>query len=259
MPEARGIAYEVHDDGGAPEGQPPLLLIHGAGGNRLYWPPQIRRLAGVRVYAVDLPAHGQSGGRPQSTISGYAEGVIDWMRAVGVHKAVLAGHSMGGAIALTIALRVPRRLAGLALLGTSAKLGVDPRILNWSASRADFPQAVDRVVGAAFSRGADENLVRLAKARMLEAEHSTFHADFQACAGFNVSSRLSEIALPALVICGQDDRLVPPSRCAELAEALPASTLRSVERAGHMVMLERPEEVAAELLRYLRSGLVPRG
>lgn len=233
-----------------------MLLIHGAGGHRLYWPPQIRRLAGVRVLALDLPAHGQSAGRPQSTISGYAEQVIDWMRAVEVNAAVLAGHSMGGAIALTIALRVPRRVAGLALLGSSARLRVDQRILNLSANRADFPRAVERVVGAAFSPTADEKMVRLAKERMLEAEPAVFHADFQACASFTVRSRLDEIDLPTLVICGQDDRLVPPESCAGLAEGLAAATLRRIEGAGHMVMLEKPDQVAVHLLRFLRSGPV---
>ncbi len=255
MPEELGIAFEDHDDGGAPEGQPPLVLVHGAGGHRLYWPPQIRRLAGVRTLALDLPAHGESAGPRQSTISGYAEKVIDWMRAVGVENAVLAGHSMGAAIALTVALRVPRRLSGLALLGGGARLKVDQRILDLSASRADFPQAVERMVDAAFSPRAEAKWVRMAKERMLQAEPEVFHADFLACQSFDVRSRLGEIRSPALVICGRDDRMVPAEDCSKLAEGLAAASLRRVDGAGHMVMLERPDEVAAHLLRFVRSGL----
>ncbi|MDX1599908.1 MAG: alpha/beta fold hydrolase, partial [Anaerolineales bacterium] len=161
-----------------------MILMHGAGGNRLHWPPRLRRLSGVRTYALDLPAHGASGGRPESTISGYTERVMDWMRALELERAVVVGHSMGGAIALTMALRIPRVVAGAVLVGTSAQFEVGPKILHLSAKRATFPEAVERVVSAAFSRSAQGGLVEQARQRMLETEPDVFHADFRACAGF---------------------------------------------------------------------------
>jgi pimeloyl-ACP methyl ester carboxylesterase len=54
----------------------PVVLIHGAGGTHLSWPPEVRRLAGVRVYAIDLPGHGKSPGRGQQSIAGYARSVL---------------------------------------------------------------------------------------------------------------------------------------------------------------------------------------
>lgn len=252
MPEVNGISYQNHD-GGAPNGQPPLLLIHGAAGSRLHWPSQIRRLEGAHVLTLDLPAHGQSGGHPEATVSGYAERVTDWMRALELDEAVLVGHSMGGAIALTIALRLPRKVAGLVLVGTSARLKVDPSLLQLSANRATFPQAVDRVVAAAFSPSTPPQFVEQARARMLETEAEVFHADFTACDRFDLSRRLGEIEVPATVVYGVDDRLTPPPYCRKLAQSLPAGSSVEVAAAGHMVMLERPMEVAAPVGRMLHQ------
>ncbi|MFP3853858.1 MAG: alpha/beta hydrolase [Anaerolineales bacterium] len=220
-----------------------MILIHGAGGNRLYWPPEIRRWRGAIVYAVDLPGHGDSGGHSEATLSSYAEQMMDWMREMKLPLSVVAGHSMGGAIALTMALRSTRQLAGLALIGSSARLRVAPTILQNSAERSTFAQAVDQVIEAAFSPEAERGLVRLARQRMLEAGHRTFHNDFQACDHFDIRSRLQEIDIPAIVITGEHDRLTPPHLGQELAEGLPEASFHEVEAAGHMVMLERPHQV----------------
>jgi pimeloyl-ACP methyl ester carboxylesterase len=251
------ISVQHHASGGLPGGVPPLILLHGAGGSRLHWPPQIRRLNGAEVYALDLPGHGDSAGRPAATISGYAESTLDWMRSVGIGQAVLVGHSMGSAIALTIALRVPRTVAGLALVGASARLRVAPEILTDSASQARFPRAVDRVTDWAFSPKAPPPLVELARRRMLESGHDAFHSDFQACDHFDVRQQLAEIKVPALVIQGEDDQLTPLFLARELAEGLPAGQLVSLPDAGHMVMLEKPEQVAELLSRFMREHFWP--
>ena len=96
---------------------PPSYLIHGAGGHHLYWPPQIRRLTGYRVYALDLPGHGRSGGSGQQTIDSYTTAVKDWLIEVNLHSAVFVGHSMGSAIALSLALNYPDHVLGLVLIG----------------------------------------------------------------------------------------------------------------------------------------------
>lgn len=205
------------------------------------------------MYALDLPGHGQAGGRPDSTISGYAESVLDWMRSEGIEPAVLVGHSMGAAIALVAALRVPRAVAGLVLLGASARLRVAPEILADSASPADFPRAVDTVTDWGFSPSAPEALVKLARQRTLEAGHEAFHLDFQACDDFDVRQRLPEIKVPAIVIQGEDDRLTPLFLARELVEGLPDGALVSLADAGHMVMLEKPDQVAELLDEFMND------
>jgi pimeloyl-ACP methyl ester carboxylesterase len=114
MPLSAGLYYFHHEGGSA--GKPPMVLLHGAGGDYLVWPPEIRRLPGIRVYALDLPGHGKSGGPGCQSVEDYARAVVGLMDAVGLWRAAFVGHSMGGAIALTLALDFPERTAGLGLV-----------------------------------------------------------------------------------------------------------------------------------------------
>jgi len=118
MPFAAGIHYFVREEGDV--FRPPVILIHGAGGNHLYWPPELRRLAGFRVLALDLPGHGKSSGVGLQSIRDYASSLMTYMDAVGLSRAVIVGHSMGGAIALTLCLDHAERVAGLGLIATGA-------------------------------------------------------------------------------------------------------------------------------------------
>ena len=98
MPLSGNLYYSHHPDAG--DGTPPLVLIHGAGGMHLYWPPEVRRLRGYNVYAVDLPGHGKSETIDgQQTIGDYARYLVQWLESVQLRRAVLVGHSMGSAIA----------------------------------------------------------------------------------------------------------------------------------------------------------------
>jgi pimeloyl-ACP methyl ester carboxylesterase len=74
MPIAAGLYYFAH--GADLLTRPPVILIHGAGGNHLYWPPQLRRMPNERVFAVDLPGHGKSRGVGQHTIEDYAQNIL---------------------------------------------------------------------------------------------------------------------------------------------------------------------------------------
>ena len=123
------IYYRRSQPADAPNA-PPLVLIHGAGGTHMHWPGELRRLPTTTVYALDLPGHGQSGGAGCTTITEYAQAVAAWADALGLPRFILAGHSMGGAIAQMVALRQPQRLAGLILVGTGARLAVSPAILD---------------------------------------------------------------------------------------------------------------------------------
>ncbi len=76
-----------------------MVLIHGAGGNLAFWPPQVRRLPGALVYALDLPGHGQSTGPGFDEIGQYAAAVLAFLDTESLPPVLLAGHSMGGAVA----------------------------------------------------------------------------------------------------------------------------------------------------------------
>ncbi len=244
MSETAELSYSEHSGGDPLEKRPPLILIHGAGGNRLHWPPNLRRLEGERVFGLDLPGHGGSLGEGERTIKGYVDGVRSWMDATGLDAGVFVGHSMGGAISLTMALEQSTRVAALILVGTGGRLRVLPTILEMSSSPETFREAVDLVASYAISPQAPSRMAELARVRMSETRPEVLHGDFLACDQFDVMDRLGEISVPTLVICGSEDQLTPLKYSRFLVESIPGARMVTVENAGHMVMLEKPAEVA---------------
>lgn len=255
--EKAGISYSYFD-GGAPEvGPPPLILIHGAGGTRLNWPPEIRRLKGIQVYALDLPGHGDSPSGAMGSVSGFARRILDWMDEENLPRAVLAGHSMGGAITQTIALMAPERVAGIVLVSTGARLRVHPQILDLSSDREQFHSVAELVTSWSFSEGCEDRLRELALERYREGDPEVMHSDFHACNNFDIMEEVEDIHTPTLVICGEEDRMTPVKYSNYLAERIEGAELVRISGAGHMVMLEKPKEVSKAIKEFM-MGVVGR-
>ena len=236
---------------------PALVLLHGAGGSRLNWTSELSRLgqarlSGATVYTLDLPGHGRSGGAGRGAIEDYATDVVSFFDAVGIGRAVIVGHSMGGAIALTMALDSPKRVAALVLVATGARLRVAPSILERIST--DFEAAVGIITRYAWSREAPAELVDLGRERFRDAGPDVLLGDLTACDRFDVMERLGEIDVPALVVVGSADRLTPVEYSHDLAEHISEAQIVIIEGAGHMVMLERPMEVAKAVRRFLTVG-----
>lgn len=229
------LAYAYHP-GSLRAAALPLLLIHGAGGNALHWPTDLRRLPEGAVYALDLPGHGHSAGVGRRTIGDYAGVVFEFMAALGLQRCVLAGHSMGGAIALECALRYPGRLASLILVATGARLPVAPQILRGLAD--DFPATIGLLADWAHGAQVDGNLDRIYRRRLRETPAAVLRDDFLACAAWDRCADIAALGLPALVICGDADRMTPVANSRFLAGQIRDAQLVIVPEAGHMVMLE---------------------
>jgi pimeloyl-ACP methyl ester carboxylesterase len=241
--------YALHQ--GDVRGKRNLVLVHGAGGSHLDWPAPLRRLGGANVYALDLPGHGRSEGVGRSSIAAYRDFLLAFLVALGLDKAVVVGHSMGGAIALDFALHYPDRLAGLILVGSGARLRVLPAILTGILS--DFEATVGLVCDYAFGPGASEQLKRLGRQRLLKTPPEVLHGDYAACDAFDVMERLGEIRCPTLVIGGTADRLTPPKYSVYFRDHIPGAELILLDAAGHMVMLEKPEVVARAISKFIAS------
>jgi pimeloyl-ACP methyl ester carboxylesterase len=166
------------------------------------------------------------------------------MEAMNLDRIILGGHSMGGAITQHFALQLPHKLSALILVGTGGRLRVHPTILEATADASRFEEAVDMIIEWSFSDSAPRRLVELAHRRMLEVDHNVIHDDFVACDNFDVMQQVSQIKLPALVICGEADQLTPMKYSEYLLDQLLQARLVRVPDAGHMVMLEQPERVA---------------
>jgi pimeloyl-ACP methyl ester carboxylesterase len=247
------LAYSLHDGGDPASGDPPLLLIHGAGGSRLSWPPNIRRLEGHKVYAVDLPGHAGSTSAGNGSVEDHLESLIEWQEDLGEDTFVWVGHSLGGAIALQAAVRHSQVVSGLILVGTGAHLPVNPRVLDLASKPERFRELVNQIISWGFSPETSLGLVELSRQRMSETSHEILHQDFLASAAFDLRSQIQDIRRPTLVLCGLEDKLTSEALSRELATAIDGAKLEFVPDAGHMVMLEKPEEVAQAMKRFLAS------
>jgi len=245
---ADSTAYAVNQE---PEGAHTLVLVHGAGGNRLHWPGELRRLPGATVYTLDLPGHGRSGERGRDTVEGYAEAVVEFLDRLGIERAVVVGHSMGGAIALTLALGSPDRVAGLVLVASGARLRVAPAILE--GMHSDFEGSVGLITYFAWAPEAPPALTEVGRRALLEIGPEVLFGDLAACDRFDAMGRLREIGVPTLVTVGTLDQLTPPKYARFLAEHIPNAQLVLIEGAGHMVMLERPAEMAGAVQEFLKN------
>lgn len=253
MPSEIDIYYRYHRGGASQPEHPPLVLIHGAGGSHLHWPPELRRMSGETVYSLDLPGHGQSVGDPEESIEGYARRLVEWLDALTLEGVVLVGHSMGGAISLTVSLEAPHYVEGLVLVGSGAKLRVHPQLLALTEDERSYQQAAELVTQWAFSANADARMTELAQKSMAEVPAAVVHADFIACDHFDVMKRLGEISMPTLVLCGTEDQMTPVKYSQYLADHIPQSRLETVEGAGHMVMLEKPMEIVRYIGEFVRE------
>jgi pimeloyl-ACP methyl ester carboxylesterase len=251
MPIAAGIHYFLHE-GGRPS-RPPLVLIHGAGGDHLSWPAEIRRLAEARVYTLDLPGHGKSEGPGRQSVSDYVESVIRFMDAAGLSRAVFIGHALGGAIALTLAIDHPGRTAAVGLISSGPRLPIAASVLENAANPATFILAVKFLLELMRIPQSAKQIREQAFRHLSSIRPTLFHGDLCACDQFEVTARLYAIRTPALVICGTDDQLAPRRYSESLATQIPGAALQTIDDAGHLVMLEQPRRVATLLRVFLAA------
>ncbi len=242
-----GIHYEQAGKGDK------VVFIHGAGGSTRAWYFQSEQLKrSMEVLCIDLPGHGQSQGNGCDSIGQYSDSVYSLLNESPPDRYFIAGHSMGGAIGMTFALAHPHLVKGLILIGTGAKLAVLPAILE--GIRLNKSETVRHIVDIAFSKTTSPQMKDMAFDEMMLCSEEAIFRDFYACNSFNVIDRIAEIKAPVLIICGRDDLLTPPKYADLLHRSLADSRLSLIEGAGHMVMLEKPDEVNREIEEFVKQA-----
>jgi len=217
--------------------QPTLVMIHGAGGSSRTWQGQTFPLNNsINTIALDLPAHGTTAGEGWSSITEYSKWLIRAINTVFQRPLFLMGHSLGGAVVQEAALLDSHLMKGIILAGTGPRLPVAPSFLD--GLQKDFEGTVDTIMSYAYSLDADPSLIEEGGKLMKEAGSSVVHSDFLACDRFDVRTRLGEIDLPCLVLCGDKDKMTPPALSEELNKSIKGSKYKTIPSAGHMLMIE---------------------
>jgi pimeloyl-ACP methyl ester carboxylesterase len=245
----RDTAYRVSDRGG--EG-PTVCFVHGSGGSKDVWKAQARLSDRFPTVALDLSGHGDSDDVDASggteTLDAYADDVAAVIAATGA--TVVCGNSLGGAVALHLALERDPPLDGLVLAGTGAKLTVAEPLLD--ALATDFDGAIDLLHEPdRLFHDAPAEYVDLSRAGMRECGRAVTERDFRVCHAFDVRDRLDEIAAPSLAVVGEHDGLTPPSYHDYLADRINDCERATLEGAAHLAMLERPAAFNAALSSFV--------
>ena len=184
-----------------------------------------------------------------NTVLGYAEFVAEMVVERKLSPAVLVGHSMGGAIAIEIALGHPEMLEGIVLVGSGARLRVTPLIRDQLSG--DYRHAVEIIAELAHSPKSDPRLKRASIQELLEVPPTVTYGDFEACNHFDRMNEIERISIPTLIICGEDDRLTPVKYSAYMRDRIRNARLVIIPDAGHSVMLEKPEDVNAAIRSFI--------
>ncbi len=231
----------------------PVLFCHGSGGGHQHWHYQRKNLPlSVNPIVFDLPGHGHSEGNAFDKISLYREWVRSFYKTLGLNRHILAGHSMGGAIALSYALKYPENLSGLILISTGASLKVAPAILE-KLQNSRIPETMLNLL---YAPDAPEQLINLGRREIANLDPSVCLADFTACNSFDIMEQLPLIKIPSLIICGSQDIMTPIKYSRFLKENLIHSRMEIIEKAGHMVMLEKPQAVTQAITNFIEEDLL---
>ena len=252
MPVAGGLYYTFSDDRVKDCGVLPVVLVHGAGSSHLAWPVQLRRLRGGAALAVDLPGHGRSESIARQSIEGYSDSLAAFLEATVTGRAVLVGHSMGGAVALQLALKQPDLVAGVALISSGAYLGGRTEIVERLLNPTTSYSAVDLFEKTAFGPSASAALVASVMAVLRAARPSMVKNDWLACADYDLRPQVKRLKVPLFVAVGLQDSLTPLSYAHFLKSSLKDVTLHTIPEAGHMALLEKTDA----LMKGLRPFLV---
>ncbi len=226
-----------------------LVLVHGSGGCSLNWPLEALEKSNVNVYAVDLPGHGESSGVGRDDVDEYVAIMDGFCNALSLENVALAGHSLGGAIVLGSALSKKEWLTRLVLVGTGSKLRVLPMIFD--AIEQDYNGAMDMIGMTVYGPDVSPALVEQEKQRSLAQSPKVILDDFRACDKFDVSARLNEITLPALVVSGDHDKLTPVKYGQYLKDNIKDAQFVVIKNAGHLLAVEKPEEFVAAVAEFL--------
>jgi pimeloyl-ACP methyl ester carboxylesterase len=251
-----------YDDLGT--GMIPVLFIHGFPFDKSSWQPQMEFLKNAqRIIAYDIRGFGKStADNEKPSMSLFADDLIKLMDALEIDKAVVCGLSMGGYILLNAVNRYPERFKAIILSDTQciadSPEGKEKRYKTIEHIEAgglnDFADGFIKNVFCQESLDIKKELVEKIKTIVLTTAPATIAATLAGLAERSETcSSLNKISVPALILCGKEDKVTPLAQSEILHQHITGSTLHSIAQAGHLSNLEQPEIFNQQLTKFISS------
>ena len=251
------LAADVRGDG------PALLLVHGFPLDRTIWKHQVATLAGWRRIAPDLRGLGSSEAPADGySMASYADDLVRLLDRLNVTKAVVAGMSMGGYITFELLRRHRDRIAGLILCDTKAepdtadgKRARDQNVaLVESSGTAALAERMIPVLLGRTTQQTQPQLVEQVREMIGRAPAAGVVGALKAMRDRPDSTDLlGTIAVPTLVVTGQEDEIASPAVARAMASAIPSAALTTIPGAGHVTPLEAPTAVSRVMSEFLAA------
>ena len=238
---------------------PPVLCLHGIGGDRTSFADQLGQLGGRRVIAWNMPGYGGSDPLMQMDFAALSGAVVALLDALGIATVHLVGQSIGGMIAQEVAIRSSDRVASLGLIATTPAFGgrddsfrqafVAARLGPLDAG-ADMATLAQQAIPAIIGPAASAEMRQLAIAAMGRIDETAFRQVVSCLVTFNRRADQHRISQPCCLIAGSHDTNSPARVMAKMADGLANATFHIVDQAGHLVNSECPETVNAILTAF---------
>lgn len=246
---ASRIYYETHGDG------PPVLFVHGVGGNHASWFRQIPMLSKhYRVVTIDHRGFGNSVDAEGRGRSGFLEDIEAVLDAVGAERAVLVGQSMGGGSTAAFTCRHPQRVRALVHCDSLAAVQLGEPLASalkaHNATTFDLPQT-QRVLGPTTLATDPESSVLYLQ---LASFNSVNLKTVKGTATPWTPAELAATGVPVLFVVGEEDVIFPPEMIRAVHEQVPGSRFAMIPRAGHSAYFEQAEAFNRVLLDYLAGA-----
>ncbi|MDF3299263.1 alpha/beta fold hydrolase [Streptomyces tropicalis] len=250
-----GATLTYDDEGPRDAEAAPLVLVHGWTADRHRWDHQLAHFSTARrVVRLDLRGHGESTGAGARSIGGPARDLLALLDHLGIDRCVLAGHSMGGMIAQTIALEHPGRVERLVLVNSIARMTYSRGrgLLMAVSTLVPFRLFVAANIHRAFAPGHPREEIRRHVRASASTPREVVMTCYAAMRDFDVLDRVGEIRVPTLLVHGYHDVQLPVGQMLRMAKAYPDAEVRIVD-AGHELPVEKPAELTAVLDRFLTA------
>ena len=225
-----------------------FLYVHGAGSNGHFAHKMLDILsANHSPLSFDFPGHGRSSGTESlKSIAAYSDFTHALWQTLGLRPVVVVGHSMGGAIALDLALRHADMVEGLALTCTAAKFNIpDALIATWEAvMKGRQGQPFTKV---SCSPQTPQEIIQEGWMEQIKTDPRVRCFDLLACQQVDLTAQLGQINRPTLVLAGADDATTPVVQAEALRDNIPNAQLAVIPEAGHWLPLEKPQAACAAL------------